>query len=98
MRKHWLSITLASYLLVWFCTDKYRLHFFNEKSHAIEKWAFAGKSRYTVKGMHRRCSLAHEVLHRVLVHLQSVHKVLRIPPHPQSVALPAVPMTWLQVA
>ena len=42
-------------------------------------------------------SLAQQVLNRVFVHLQCIHKVLRVPPHPQRVALPCITMGGLQI-
>jgi len=42
--------------------------------------------------------LAQEVLHGVLVHLQRVHKVLRVAAHAQRVAAARLPVRGLQVA
>ena len=42
--------------------------------------------------------LPHKVLHRVLVHLQRVHKVLRVAPHAQRVAAPRIAARRLQIA
>ena len=42
--------------------------------------------------------LPQEVLHRVLVHLQRIHKVLRIAPHAQRVAAPRLATGRLQIA
>lgn len=72
-----------------------------ERSLAIHFWLTLHLHIFLICMFHSLrgiLSLVKKILHWVLVHLQSIHKVLCIAPHAERMAFPELPFSGLDVA